>query len=588
MLETRPDTRLLNEAIDKTQGYLLRAQADEGYWVGELEADASVAAGYIPLMYYMTGKVDPAKQAKVVNYVRSKQNIDGSWSTYYDGPGDLNVSIQVYFSLKLAGTSPCEPNMQKAKDFIISKGGIMKANTITRIFLCLFGQYDYSGAPSIPPEIALLPNWLFFNIYEFASWSRETIMALMIVLTNKPVCKVPEYAGLSELYVEPADSRHFISAEWGGSFWRNFFVLADHTFKAWEKLPLKAFRKRALKEVENWVVEHQEADGSWGGIMLPWIYSLMALKSCGYGPEHPVIKKGMAGLAPFLVEDRSTLWMQPAASPVWDTAWAVLSLLESGVPAGHPAMVKAADWIVREEIHSDGDWKVKNSHTPSGCWAFEFHNDLYPDIDDTAVIARALLSLSVSPEKDADKLLAAKRGLNWVKEMQSKDGGWAAFDRDNNKQFLSQVPFADFMTPLDPTSADVTAHAVELFGKAATGSRELKRAITYFKNIQEPDGSWYGRWGVNYIYGTGLSLVSLKSAGENMSQDYIRLAVKWLESHQLADGGWGETCKTYDNPAERGKGPSTPSQTAWALMGLIVLRRVFKSRSQTWPGISIK
>ena len=295
----------------------------------------------------------------------------------------------------------------------------------------------------------------------------------------------------------------------------------------------------------------------------------MALKSCGYGPEHPVIKKGMEGLAPFLIEDRNTLWMQPATSPVWDTAWAVLSLLESGVPAAHPAMAKAGDWIIREEIHSDGDWKIKNSRTPAGCWSFEFHNDLYPDIDDTAVIARALLSLSVNPEKNADKTIAAKRGLNWVKEMQSKDGGWAAFDRDNNKQFLGEVPFADFMTPLDPTSADVTAHVVELFGKAAPGSPELKRAVTYFKNSQESDGSWYGRWGVNYIYGTGLSLVSLESAGEDKSQDYIRRAVKWLESHQLADGGWGETCKTYDSPSERGKGPSTASQTAWALMGLI-------------------
>jgi squalene-hopene/tetraprenyl-beta-curcumene cyclase len=562
-------------AARKTQRYLLENQSPEGYWVGELTADASVSAGYIPLMYFMTGKVDSAKQAKVINYVKSQQKDDGSWSAYYGGPGDLNVSVQVYFALKLAGVSAEEPCMQKAKNYIRSSGGIMKTNTVTRIWLAVFGQFDYRGTPSIPPEIVLLPNWFYINIYEFASWSRETIMALMLVLASKPVCQVPENASISELYLEPPEKRRYKPAERENLIsWRSFFLYADKIYKIYEKLAWRPFHKMALKRVEKWVVGHQEADGSWGGIILPWIYSLMALKSFGYGPEHPVIVKGMKGLASFLVEDKQNLIMQPATSVVWDTAWGAISLVQSGIPAGHPALVKAAKWMLREEIRTDGDWKIKNRKTESGCWAFEFENDRYPDIDDTAVVARALLNIKLSAEEDFQKAESVKRGLSWVKAMQSSDGGWAAFDRDNNRNILSNVPYSDFITPLDPTSADVTAHALELAGKTEPGSLYIKHALEYLKRIQQTDGSWYGRWGVNYIYGTGLVLVSMKAVGEDMSQDYILNAAAWLESHQNPDGGWGETCKTYIHPSARGKGPSTASQSAWALMGLIAAGKV--------------
>jgi squalene-hopene/tetraprenyl-beta-curcumene cyclase len=321
--------------------------------------------------------------------------------------------------------------------------------------------------------------------------------------------------------------------------------------------------------VEKWVVDHQEPDGSWGGIMLPWVYSLMALKSLGYRLEHPVIRKGLEGLAPFLVEDEMTLKMQPATSPVWDTAWAMLALLESGISADHSALVEAGRWMLKQEVLSNGDWKVKNPHTESGCWAFEFSNQFYPDIDDTAVVPRALLSLELTADEEPAKLAAARRGYEWVCAMQSRNGGWAAFDRDNNKQILASVPYADFMTPLDPTSADVTAHAIELAGKVDPKSPMVRRAIEYLRKTQEPDGAWYGRWGVNYIYGTGLVLASLKAAGEDMSQNYIRHAIDWLTDHQNNDGGWGETCETYAVQALKGQGLSTASQTAWALMGLI-------------------
>ncbi len=560
----------VQQAIESSQGYLLRIQNPDGYWVGELEADVTVSAGYIPLMYFMTGKVNAERQRKVVNYVKGKQQADGSWSTYYSGSGDLNVTIQAYFALKLAGISPEEPFMQQAREFVLSHGGITKASVFTKIWLALFGQFPWKGTPSIPPEIILLPNWLYFNIYEFASWSRATIVALMVVLTKKPVCSLPKSAQITELYVESEGSRDYSLGKIDKLFsWRGFFLLMDSLFKVCEKLPFKPGRGLALRRTEKWIVEHQEADGSWGGIMLPWVYSLIALKCLGYPINHPVIVRGLEGIENFIVEDDATFRLQPATSPIWDTAWAVIALRESGLPADHPSLIRAARWLLREEIRVGGDWQVKNPRTAPGCWSFEFENDLYPDIDDTAVVPRALLRAQLTGEEEQAKIEAIHRGLQWVLTMQSKDGGWAAFDLNNTKQFLAHIPFADFMTPLDPTSPDVTAHAIELIGELHQDSSSLRDALSYIKRKQEPDGAWYGRWGVNYIYGTGLVLTSLRAIGKDTEQDYIRKAVSWLNNHQNEDGGWGETCHTYEDPTRRGVGPSTASQTAWALLGLM-------------------
>ena len=569
-LSVHIDRQALGQAIEKTRDYLLEIQRQEGCWAGELEADVTVTAGFIPLMYFMTGQVDPVKQPKVVNYVKSKQQTDGSWSTYYCGPGDLNVTIQAYFALKLAGVSAEETFMQRARDFILSRGGIIKSSTLTRIWLALFGQFDWRGTPSMPPEIILLPDWFYINIYEFASWSRATIVALMVVLTQRPTCHVPDYAQVSELYVEPESNRDYSPGKFEIVFsWRSFFLLLDRLFKAWEKLPFKPGRRPALLKAEKWIIDHQEDDGSWGGIMLPWVYSLFALKTLGYSLDHPVIARGIKGLESFIIEDSTTLRLQPATSPVWDTAWAMIALSESGLSPGHPALVQAARWLLKKEIKTGGDWQVKNPKTEPGCWAFEFENDLYPDIDDTALVPRALRKAHLPQPDEEYKAEAISRGRRWVVDMQSRNGGWAAFDRNNNKEILSHIPFADFMTPLDPTSPDVTAHAIELLGELNADSASLRRAMTYLKNCQEVDGAWYGRWGVNYIYGTGLVLTALKAAGEDMKQGYIHRAVSWLEACQNSDGGWGETCRTYEDPSCRGKGTSTASQTAWALMGLM-------------------
>ncbi len=557
------------DAIRRTQGWLLEQQHAAGYWVGELEADVTVSAGYVPLMHFMTGSVDAQRQQKIITFVKSKQLPDGSWSTYYGGPGDVNVSIQAYFGLKLAGVSAEEPFMQRACQFVRSKGGVSQANVITKIWLALFGQFDWRGVPTIPPEIIFLPHWFYFNIYEFASWSRETIVALMVVIAQQPVCAVPASAQISELYVEPEGERvPKVGKADKLLSWETFFLGMDRLFKRWERLPFKPGRRLALREAEQWIVAHQEADGSWGGIMLPWVYSLFALKSLGYTTKHPVIARGLAGLEDFIVEDETTFRLQPAVSPVWDTAWSIIALRESGLPADHPALCNAARWLLAHEIRAGGDWQIKNPETEPGGWSFEFENNWYPDLDDAPVVARALYSLHLDTEDEHPKADAIRRALAWIMSMQSDDGGWAAFDKNNNKQILAHTPFSDFMSPLDPTCADVTAHVVELL--AALG-RSDARAIEYLKRTQEHDGAWYGRWGVDYLYGTGLTLAGLAAAGEHSCQDYVQRAVAWIMSRQNADGGWGETCRSYENadPAYRGSGPSTASQTAWALLGLI-------------------
>lgn len=578
----RMETPDLAEAILRARQALLRVQHPPGYWLGELEADASVTAGYIPLMTFMTGQVEGERRRKVVHSVLARQNAEGSWPVFHGGPGDLNVSLQVYFALKLAGLPADHPALEAARRFIQSQGGPARAGVFTRIWLALFGQFDWGSVPALPPEIIFLPNWFYFNIYEFASWSRETIMALIVVLTLKPVCEIPPGAGIAELYLEPPGQRRYPLGRsqklWS---WRSFFLLADRLFKLYEKMPFKPGRQKALRRVADWILEHQESDGSWGGIMLPWIYSLYALKSLGYPPDHPVMVRGMQGLEAFIVDEEAPpgsaqeagaggrFLLQPAVSPVWDTAWTVIALRESGLPADHPALQRAATWLLEKEIRHAGDWRIKNPHTPPGGWAFEFVNDWYPDLDDSAVVPRALLRVALSPEGEAAKTQAIARALRWVLDMQSRDGGWGAFDRDNDRRFLEHVPFADFMSPLDPTCPDVTAHVVEFLAEVQPGAPARQRGLDYLFARQEPDGAWYGRWGVNTLYGVGLSLAALAAAGIPPEHPAVRKGLAWLVRCQNADGGWGETCQSYVDPAWRGRGPSTASQTAWALFGLL-------------------
>ena len=559
----------LAAGIDRTRAHLLHLQSPEGFWAGELEADASVTAGYLPLMHFLKGTVDEGRKSKIVASLLRRQAVDGSWSVYTDGPGDLSVSIQVYFSLKLSGIPESSPLLSRAREFILGHGGIAKANLFTKLWLALFGQFDWRGVPLIPPEIMLLPAWSPFNIYDLASWSRATIVALSVVTVRKPVCEVPAAFGVSELYAGGKNGATRIPW-YAGPPLSLRGAAVDELLRLWERLPLKPLRRTALRQAQRWIIEHQESDGSWAGIMLPYIYSLVALKSLGCAPESPAMVRGIEQLDTFLFDDGTEARLQPATSPVWDTAWTILALSESGMAASHESLRRGARWLLDREISTAGDWRIKNPSVKPGCWSFEHVNNWYPDIDDTAEVVRALSRVEfASQAEERRRGEAIQRGMDWILGMQSRDGGWAAFDRDNNHRMLECMPFADFMAPLDPTCPDVTAHVVELLGERAFQGSALPRALAFLRASQGSAGAWHGRWGVNYVYGTGMTLSAIQTIDDRSLEGISAKANEWLVSCQLKDGSWGESCATYWDPLLAGAGDKgTPSQTAWALMGL--------------------
>jgi len=578
MKEPQPETALkkttadiseaVGVAIQRAQDYLLSIQYPEGYWWGELETNVCMAAEYLLLTHFL-GVADRRRWDKIVSYLRRQQLPDGTWSIYHGGPSDLNATVEAYFALKLAGVSPDEPAMAKARQFAFSRGGVPKVRIFTKIWLALFGQWDWRGVPILPAEFMLLPSWFPINIYEFASWARATIVPMLIILSHRPVCPIPDEARIDELYPAPRDQVDYSLPKSGKLLsWKAFFLTTDRLLRLYERWGWKPFRRRATRAAEKWIVEHQEADGSWGGIQPPWVYSLIALKVLGYPLDHPVMVKGLQGFEGFAIEDDETFNPQACLSPLWDACLAMNALLDSGLPPDHPALVKAARWLLKEQILCGGDWQVKNRKGPPGGWAFEFANDLYPDTDDTAEVMIALLRTRIPEE--AQKQQALERGLQWLLSMQSKNGGWGSFDVNNTRRLVTQIPFCDFGEVIDPPSEDVTAHIVELLGRMGYDKTfpPVRRALAYLRREQQPDGCWFGRWGVNYIYGTGAVLPALQAVGEDMGQDYVRRALRWLIEHQNEDGGWGETCASYADPSLWGKGPSTASQTAWALLGL--------------------
>jgi squalene-hopene/tetraprenyl-beta-curcumene cyclase len=579
MTETQPrialgkDTADISEAlglaIQRARNYLLSIQYPEGYWWGELETNVCMAVEYLLLTHFL-GTADRRRWDRIVNYLRRQQLPDGTWSIYYGGPSDLNATVEAYFALKLAGVSPDEPAMAKARQFVLARGGVPRVRIFTKIWLALFGQWDWRGVPILPPELMLLPSWFPINIYEFASWARATIVPMLVILTRRPVCPIPSEARIDELYPAPRDQVDYSLPKSAKLLsWKTFFLTADRLLRLYERWGWKPFRRRATLAAERWIIEHQEADGSWGGIQPPWVYSLIALKLLGYSLDHPVMAKGLQGFEGFAIEDEETFSPQACLSPLWDTCLAMNALLDAGLPPDDPALVKAARWLLKEQILSGGDWQVKNRKGPPGGWAFEFANDLYPDTDDTAEVMIALLRTRI-PEED-EKAQALERGVQWLLSMQSKNGGWGSFDVNNTRRFITHIPFCDFGEVIDPPSEDVTAHIVEILGRLGYEKTfpPVRRALAYLRREQHPDGCWFGRWGVNYVYGTGVVLPALQVVGEDMGQDYVRRAVRWLKEHQNEDGGWGETCASYADSGLRGKGASTASQTAWALLALL-------------------
>lgn len=558
----------LDQSIESSQDYLLSVQNGEGYWVDELEANVTISAEYIFFMHF-TGRLDPVKQDKVVNYLLHKQREDGSWPLFYGGLCDINSTVESYMALKMAGLPADREEMVRARQAIFANGGIKKTRVFTKMFLAMFGQLSWDDCPAVPVEIILFPNWFPFNIYEISSWSRGTVVPLSVVRSFEPVHELPEGHDVQELFTEKDQDLDFKPNGLPFTNWRDTFIYLDRFVKFVGKFPFKPLRKKALRKVEEWTLGHQEDEGDFAGIQPAMFNALLALHLLGYPKDHPACVKGMEAVDRFMLEKDGRLWMQACVSPLWDTAICANALLDSGMPTDHPALVRAGEWIISKQVTKRGDWQVKNPNAEPGGWAFEFYNELYPDTDDTAEILLFLNRVEITDNRW--KLSECQRAMDWLLSMQSKSGGWGAFDVDNDKEVLNEVPFADHKALLDPATVDVTSRILWMLAKWGFNKQhpQVKRAVEFVKERQEIDGCWFGRWGVNYIYGTFLALNGLRAIGEDMKDRFSRKAVRWLESHQNEDGGWGETCQSYTEPSLRGRCKSTASQTAWALLGLI-------------------
>lgn len=559
----------LNNAIQKAQNRLLELQADCGFWMGELVVDVTVAADLLAY-HHWNGQVDEAWQNKVIQHVLNLRTESGGWNTYKGGPNELNATVKAYLSLKLAGYDTESPMMCEIKEIALNLGGLPKLHTFSKLYFALLGLFPWDGVPTIPCEVMLVGKWSPINIHEMSSWSRAIMVPLAIINHFKPTRKPFPDFHLDELYPVdfqpkdlqlPRDDKFFS--------WRNFFLKVDQGLKIIEKQRFHPFRKKALKAAEEWMLERFEGSDGLAAIFPGLLNSLIALKALGYADDHYQVTRIEKELKRLERETEDSIRVEPCLSPIWDTAINAIALHESGMPSDHPALVKAIDFLIEKEVRFRGDWAYKNPAPvePSG-WAFEFNNKFFPDTDDTAMVIMALNRISGSDPAARDAAL--KRAIPWLLSFQCKGGGWAAFDKDCAKPILEKVPFADHNAMLDPECADITAKVLEMLGKLGYGPdyEPARRAIEFLKKSQEQDGSWYGRWGVNYIYGTWQVLRGLKSIGVNMNSDWIQRGRHWLESVQNKDGGWGERCDTYDNPELKGQGPSTPSQTAWAVMAL--------------------
>ncbi len=561
----------LVQAINRSQGYLVSQQHVDGHWVGELEANTTLSAEYI-FFRHLIGYVDRDREAKVVAYLLSEQLPDGGWVLYYGGPSDLSTSVEAYVAMRMAGVSADALPLRLARERIHALGGLSHARVFTKIFLALFGQFDWRGIPVIPPEIISLPQSFYFNIYEFSSWSRSVIIPLAVIFAKKPLYQMPPGCRhlAEELFVEPPGAaRYTIKPREKRLSWELVFVLLDGILKASEKYTSPMLRETALRQCEQWILDHQDHTGDWGGIMPAMMNSVLALVFLGYPVDSGPVAKGLEAIERFGIEAGESFRLQACVSPVWDTVLSVTALADSGMPRTELPMRKALLWLLSKQVRRDGDWSVKNRRGEPGGWSFEFNNDFYPDNDDTAAVLIALHKAGLPDEEKGD---AMQLGLRWLLSMQCDDGGWGAFDINNNKTLINKIPFADLESLLDPSTCDLTGRALELLGLIGfpRSHRIVERAVRFIRQNQEVDGPWYGRWGVNYLYGTCHVLCGLHSVGENMRQPYIRRAVQWLLDHQNADGGWGESCLSYEEPEMyRGVGKSTASQTAWALMGLM-------------------
>jgi squalene-hopene/tetraprenyl-beta-curcumene cyclase len=579
---TEPEVEL--STLDSARVTLARArehalglQHADGWWQGELETNVTMDAEDLLLRQFL-GVRDEAATAAAARWIRSQQRADGTWANFYGGPADLSTTVEAYVALRLAGDEPDAPHLKQACEWILAQGGVEATRVFTRLWLAASGRWSWDDLPVIPPELIYLPAWFPLNIYDWGCWARQTIVALAVVQSFRPSRPLPftidelktgRPHGRAPRPPRSHDARPLADARPSADPWSHVFTALDQALHRYR--PVKSVRRAALRRCAEWIIARQERDGCWGGIQPPWVYSLMALNLLGYGLDHPLMARGLAGLDRFTITedgpDGPVRRLEACQSPVWDTVLVMIGLADAGLPSDHPALVQAGEWVLGEEIRGPADWQVRRPALAPGGWAFEFDNDNYPDTDDTAEVILALRRVALSA---AEAKPAVERGLRWLAGMQSRDGGWGAFDADNTRALVNKLPFCDFGAVIDPPSADVTAHIVEAM--AAEGMARhpaVIRGVTWLLRAQEPDGSWFGRWGANYVYGTGAVVPALIAAGVRPSKPCIRRAVAWLADHQNPDGGWGEDLRSYDNPSLAGRGTSTASQTAWALLALL-------------------
>lgn len=562
-IEHELDERV-RESVRRAQRYLLSIQSEDGHWCGELEGDTILESEYVLVMHYLGRTAEP-RVAMAANYVRHKQRDDGGWAIYPGGPPDASASVKAYFVLKLLGDDPEAHHMRKARQVILDLGGIDACNSFTKIYLAIYGQFPWAKCPAVPPELILFPRWFYINVYEMSSWSRAILIPLSIIRALQPSAVVPPAASISELY----------SASYrppAPTFWSALFKALDVGLKVAERIPFKPSRDIALKRAERWIVERLAGSDGLGAIFPPIVNTIIALRALGYPLDHPTIRQQIGELEKLEIVEGDTLRVQPCFSPVWDTALAVNALVESGLASNDPALVRATRWLLDKRGHGSGDWAVKNPETRRAGWYFEYANPFYPDCDTTAQTITALSKIDLPEEtEDKDCREAIFEAHHWHMSMQNRDGGWGAFDKDCDKEILTHVPFADHNAMIDPSTSDLTARALEAL--ACLGYDHsfpaARRAVEFLRREQERDGSWFGRWGCNYLYGTWLALWGLRAIGVDMDSAWVQRGAEWLRSCQNEDGGWGELPQSYDDQSYKGRGPSTASQTAWALLGLM-------------------
>lgn len=576
--ESTPRRSVVDQTIRQAITWLQERQDADGYWVDILDSNSCMEAEWMLCMHVL-GLRDHTKFMRVAKAILNQQRADGSWEVFHAAPaGDINTTVECYAALRCAGYSADDPQLKLAREWIFNNGGMHGIRNFTKYWLALIGEWPWDGTPQLPPEMIYFPTWFPFNVYHFASWGRGTLIPLLILSARRPVRPLPPESRLNELFPKGRDQFDFsLHRRRGWLTWEGFFHFWDRVIKSYNKAHglYKPGREQAIKLCLEWIIRHQDGDGAWSGIQPPWIYSLMALSTEGYDTHHPVLKAGVEAFDKHWCYQRNGgLYFQASESPVWDTILALLGILDCDAhlaEENNPFVKPALDWLLSKQLRCWGDWMMTVKNVSAGGWAFQRANTKYPDVDDTAMAVVVLARLKDTSVDDGRINPALQAAREWMLGMQCRNGGWAAFDRNNDFKLLTKIPFCDFGELLDPPSVDVTAHVIEAF--AACGMTldhpAVRGGMEYIKREQEEDGSWFGRWGVNYIYGTAAVLPALQAIGEDMSQPYVRKALQWMVAHQNADGGWGENTASYVCDALRGRGHSTASQTAWALMTLV-------------------